>query len=162
MENKLSAFLKSWLTPSLLLGSIMAGAYALGEFKKSQEARSNELKEVTFDNSSQKHKMLDYVTADFNPVSVFLQGDSLLDIGITMNKTIEQQNNLLEEIHKEKVIEAKRKKTQDSLLKIENELLKINREEKYALQQKILRQLEVIDLRQRDFKIELEKLKNNQ
>lgn len=46
-------YIKDWLTPTLLLGAIVGGAYYGGEFL----AKS---KEVQFDDSEQKHKVIQH------------------------------------------------------------------------------------------------------
>lgn len=86
-KNKKQSILKS-LIPYLSLlgvvGIVFSGIWWGGGF-------INELKEITFDDSKQKHEVINHSETDFNPVKVFQQSDTLSK----RSDTLIQQQRLL-------------------------------------------------------------------
>ena len=57
----MKAWLGTWLTPSLIIGGIVAGAFYVGDFKKDSDTRM-------FESSAQKEKTRSHIDSDYNEV----------------------------------------------------------------------------------------------
>ncbi len=131
------------------------------EYKKDQ-------KDVTFEDKTQRDKAIDYVNADYTPLSVYFQNDTVKQnqdsLKVALKRNAIQQANLdtiLTDIYEQRAEDMALRKIHDSVTHIENEALKEKRAEKYLLQERILHELEGINLRQADFKNELKKIKDS-
>lgn len=57
----MKAWVGTWLTPSLIIGGIVAGAFYVGDFKKDSDTRM-------FETASQKEKTRAHIDSDYNEV----------------------------------------------------------------------------------------------
>ena len=60
-ENNMKSWVGTWLTPSLIIGGIVAGAFYVGDFKKDSDTRM-------FESASQKEKTRSHIDSDYNEV----------------------------------------------------------------------------------------------
>jgi len=104
MGKTLADHVKDYLTPSLLIGAIIAGAYYGGDFLKGEEAYKEALKEVTFDNSKQKNKVIEHVNVEYSPVNVYKQSDTLKRQQNGIKLLMEKQNLIMDSIYKQTTV----------------------------------------------------------
>ncbi len=134
----------------IMIGSVlvvfgMVGGYYMKEGKKLEEKnsyRKGQL-EVTFDDSEQKHDVIDLLDIDYHPLT---QGK----IQDTLGLQLQRVDTLLVDVYNQKQRDARAKKTQDS---IENDRaidLQLNREKKYKLQAKMLDELILVKVELRN------------
>lgn len=57
----MKSWVGTWLTPSLIIGGIVAGAFYVGDFKKDSDTRM-------FESASQKEKTRSHIDSDYNEV----------------------------------------------------------------------------------------------
>jgi len=62
------SWVSTWLTPSLLLGAIVYGGYYAGQFLQKDEDYKESVKNVQFDDSEQKHDVVDLLDIEFHPL----------------------------------------------------------------------------------------------
>ena len=60
-NSNMKAWVGTWLTPSLIIGGIVAGAFYVGDFKKDSDTRM-------FETASQKEKTRAHIDSDYNEV----------------------------------------------------------------------------------------------
>lgn len=60
-KNNMKSWVGTWLTPSLIIGGIVAGAFYVGDFKKDSDTRM-------FESASQKEKTRSHIDSDYNEV----------------------------------------------------------------------------------------------
>lgn len=60
-NNNMKAWVGTWLTPSLIIGGIVAGAFYVGDFKKDSDTRM-------FESAAQKEKTRAHIDSDYNEV----------------------------------------------------------------------------------------------
>jgi hypothetical protein len=60
-KNNMKSWVGTWLTPSLVIGGIVAGAFYVGDFKKDSDTRM-------FESASQKEKTRSHIDSDYNEV----------------------------------------------------------------------------------------------
>ena len=60
-KNNMKSWVGTWLTPSLIIGGIVAGAFYVGDFKKDSDTRM-------FETASQKEKTRAHIDSDYNEV----------------------------------------------------------------------------------------------
>ena len=116
-----------------------------GDLEKYREAQ----KEVTFDDSKQKHDVINLLDIDYHPLTVGKTMDSLGRTQDTLGLQLQRVDTLLVDVYNQKQRDARAKRTQDSIYNIDKIALQKNREKKYKLQEKMLDQLILIkvDLR---------------
>lgn len=98
---------------SAFIGIIWAGfqiPIAYGEWKQREVTKVEALKEVTFDNSKQKHDVIEHSEIEFSPVKVFQRADSLakrqdtlIDQQEKIKEFIIRQNSLLDSIRQQNI-----------------------------------------------------------
>ena len=145
VRNGLSRIAKIIITiGSVLLVFGLVGAWFTSEETKRQNLiqYKKEQLEVTFDNSEQKHDVIDLLDIDYHPLT---QGK----IQDTLGLQLQRVDTLLVDVYNQKQRDARIKKTQDSIYNIDKIAIQKNREKKYKLQEKMLDQLILIkvDLR---------------
>lgn len=122
MKKTFADHIKDYLTPSLLIGAIIYGAYYGGDFLKGEEAYKEALKEVTFDNSKQKNDHIDHVNTKYNPVNVYKQADTLKRQQNGIKLLMENQNSIMDSIYRQNnkrdsiniIEEAKKNRSRDA------------------------------------------------
>ena len=60
-KQNMKSWLSTWLTPSLIIGGIVAGAFYVGDFKKDSDTRM-------FETAKQKEKTRSHIDSDYNEV----------------------------------------------------------------------------------------------
>jgi hypothetical protein len=60
-EKNMKGWVSTWLTPSLVIGGIVAGAFYVGDFKKDSDTRM-------FETAAQKEKTRAHIDSDYNEV----------------------------------------------------------------------------------------------
>ena len=151
-RNGLSRIAKIIITiGSVLLVFGLVGAWFTSEETKRQNLiqYKKEQLEVTFDNSEQKHDVIDLLDIDYHPLTQGKTMDSLGRTQDTLGLQLQRVDTLLVDVYNQKQRDARAKRTQDSIYNIDKIALQKNREKKYKLQEKMLDQLILIkvDLR---------------
>ena len=129
-KNNMKSWVGTWLTPSLIIGSIVAGAFYFGEYRSNADTRM-------FESASQKEKTRAHIDSDYNEVKNYqlmeeqkemkLQLDTAYAwVNARFKEDIEQRR--LDSVNNIRAIASR--KERDSLLKTQAELIQqIQREQ---------------------------------
>ncbi len=93
MEKKkktLGTHVKEWLTPSLLLGAIVMGAYYGGEFKATS-------KTVQFETPAQKEKTRAHIDSDYNEVRNYQLMEQVTEMKVELDTAYAFVNAMFKE-----------------------------------------------------------------
>lgn len=107
------------ITFIMLLITIGSGLVWIGE-------KANHLDEVTFDDSKQKHEVIEFTSTEVNEVTVFRQGDTLKKQQRILEQLILKQNTMLDSISRLRI----KKIIQDSIREIKKDISRDSRESK--------------------------------
>ena len=145
-RNGLSKAVKTIIT----IGSVAVVISAFALYNRNEGRKQGDLDsykkgqlEVTFDNSKQKHDVIDLLDIEFHPLKLSKTQDSL-------SVKLDRVDTLLVATYNQKQRDARLKKTQDS---IENDRaidLQLNREKKYKLQAEMLDELILVKVELRN------------
>jgi hypothetical protein len=147
----MKTIIKEWLQPTMLLGAILYGAWFTSGYITKQEEKEKANKEVQFDDSRQKHDVVDLLDIEYHPFTVAKSTD-------TLKAQLKRVDTLLEATYNQKQRDARERHIQDSIDNTNEIIRQKSRDERTRIQEEILDRLEIIDLRQKDFKKQLDKL----
>ncbi len=119
MKKTPKSWVGTWLTPSLLLGAIVAGGFLGGKFLQKDEDYKENVKTVQFDDASQKAKTIEHINSDYTPVKQYQNQQRLDSIYVfAMEQFQEKQYNdsiiHAEEHYKDSIKKLKEKKVEKS------------------------------------------------
>ena len=135
-----------------VLGVAIGGFIEYGKNQEEQRSYREAQKEVTFKDSEERHDVVDLLTIDYHPFKIAKTQDAL---GIKLNRV----DTLISSYNKQKIIDSKYKKTQDSIENLREIKVQKNRDKKYKLQAKMLDQLILIKVELRGMNERIDSLK---
>jgi hypothetical protein len=136
--------IKNYFTPTLLIGAVIAGALFWGRFETS-------MREITFDNSKQKLKVVEHTDEVPNAVENYKMAQELVKSVNIVDSTFKLQKAMTKEGIKNSKDAIESRAKRDSLLF-----------EDAKIRNKMLNELERIDLRTRLNSVTLDSIKKNQ
>ena len=168
-ESSISKIVKTFTIIAGVI-TILSGAVVFfidyGKQQEEENSYRKEMKTVTFESQKQRDKAVEYVNANYTPLSVYLQNDTVRqhqDSLLQQQKELKDQqaniDTILNSVYQQREEFLRSQKIKDSIVFAENEKLKKNRAEKYKLQERILDELKVINLRKKHFKKQLDSIK---
>jgi len=154
-ENRFFDFIKKAMIIVGVLGVIGA---AIGAFIK-YGADQQHLKEITFEDSEQRHDVVDLLDIEFHPLKLSKTQDTLMrQIDLTVNQQ-KKLDTLLTKTYNQKERDAIEKHFQDSIENIRAIEVQKNREKRNRIQEDILDELILIKVEQRKINIRLDSIK---
>ena len=157
-NSKPTIFSKTWGIILSISGAIAIisgiGVYFTDREKDRQELiqYKNDQKEVSFDDSRQKHDVIDLLDIEYHPFTVAKSTD-------TLKAQLKRVDTLLEATYNQKQRDARERHIQDSIDNANELVRQKNREERTKIQASILDELELIKLSIRKINKRLDTIK---
>lgn len=162
-NNNMKTWVGTWLTPSLIIGAIVSGAFYVGDFKKDSDTRM-------FESAAQKEKTRAHIDSDYNEVRNYqlmeeqkemkLQLDTAYAwVNARFKEDIEKRH--LDSLNKVKAIESRAKR--DSIVQAQARIIaEMEREQRITSNaiQLILQKLEEVDSKEKKILETLESSSN--
>lgn len=160
-NNNMKSWVGTWLTPSLIIGGIVAGAFYVGDFKKDSDTRM-------FESAAQKEKTRSHIDSDYNEVRNYQLMEEQKEMKIELDTAYAWVNarfkedivkRHLDSLNKAKAIASRERR--DSIFEVQaNTISEMEREQRITSNaiQLILQKLEEV---KKEEEAILNKLENN-
>ena len=159
----MKAWVGTWLTPSLIIGGIVAGAFYVGDFKKDSDTRM-------FESASQKEKTRAHIDSDYNEVRNYQLMEEQKEMKLQLDTAYAWVNarfkediakRHLDSLNKVKAIESRAKR--DSIVQSQaTTIAEMEREQRITSNaiQLILQKLEDVEVKEQEILKTLEEGSN--
>lgn len=96
-KNNMKNFVSTWLTPSLILGAIVMGAWIGGQMKADANTRM-------FENAQQKEKTKSHIDSDYNEVKNYQLMEQVTEMKVELDTAYAFVNAMFKEDREAKII----------------------------------------------------------